>query len=284
VRNLVDIASKGGNYLLNIGPTSEGLMPAPSVERLKEVGKWMKVNSEAIYGTTASPFKRLSWGRCTKKVSGPDATLYLHIFQWPQNGKLVVPGLTNKPEKVFLLADKSKKALPFERAADSLAVTVPATAPDPISSTVVVRIKGPLVIEQPGLEQAADGTVNLPASEARLHGDQIQYESGERRDNIGFWMNPDEWVDWNVAIKQPGKFEVTAEFAGPSATSVQVTVGSESLTARTPATGDYGEFRSLKIGDATISSPGKVNVKLKGVKEGWQPVNVKDIRLKPIKQ
>ena len=62
IRNLVDIASKGGNYLLNVGPTSEGLIPQPSVERLRGVGAWMKVNGEAIYGTTASPFSHLAVG------------------------------------------------------------------------------------------------------------------------------------------------------------------------------------------------------------------------------
>ena len=66
VQNLVDCASKGGNYLLNIGPTSEGVFPQASVERLADIGKWMKVNGEAIYGSTASPFKRLTWGRCVK--------------------------------------------------------------------------------------------------------------------------------------------------------------------------------------------------------------------------
>src|SRR5204862_741182 len=89
LHNLIDIASKGGNYLLNVGPTSEGEIPDPSVERLKEIGAWMKVNCEAIYGTTASQFTlKLPWGRCTKKVSGKTTTLYLHVFDWPADGKL----------------------------------------------------------------------------------------------------------------------------------------------------------------------------------------------------
>ena len=78
---LVDIASKGGNLLLNVGPTAEGLIPEPSVERLKAIGKWMKVNGESIYGTSASPFFKLTWGRCTQRVEEDGTTLYLHVFQ-----------------------------------------------------------------------------------------------------------------------------------------------------------------------------------------------------------
>ncbi len=87
VRNLVDIASKGGNYLLNVGPTAEGQIPAPSVDRLKAIGRWLKVNGEAIYGTSASPFKSLAWGRCTTKAG----KLYLHVFDWPADGRLTIP-------------------------------------------------------------------------------------------------------------------------------------------------------------------------------------------------
>jgi alpha-L-fucosidase len=142
IHNLVDIASKGGNYLLNIGPDRRGEIPAPSVERLKEIGDWMKVNGEAIYGTTASPFEKFAWGRCTKKVKGNTTTLYLHVFDWPADGKLLVPGLTNKVQSARLLAGKKKLSVVTEN--EGIWFTVPPTAPDRISSTVVVKIKGPI--------------------------------------------------------------------------------------------------------------------------------------------
>ncbi len=109
VRNLCDIASKGGNYLLNVGPTSEGLIPQPSLDRLAAVGEWMKVNGEAIYGTSAGPFKSLPWGRCTMKASGSKTLLYLHVFNWPAEGLLVVPGLSNTVMSVRFLADGTGK-------------------------------------------------------------------------------------------------------------------------------------------------------------------------------
>src|ERR1035438_7893414 len=170
IRNLVDIASKGGNYLLNVGPTSEGLIPAPSVERLKEIGQWMKANGEAIYGTTASPFKRLSWGRCTTKLTPDGAILCLHVFNWPENGKLLVPGLKNTAQQARLLTDAQRTPLATERSPEGLTISVPATAPKPVSSTIVLTIQRALEIENTGVAQGYNGSVVLPASEiGRAH-------------------------------------------------------------------------------------------------------------------
>jgi alpha-L-fucosidase len=137
IHKLADIASKGGNFLLNVGPTSEGLIPQPSVERLAAMGQWMKVNSESIYGTTASPFSSLPWGRCTAKPG----KLYLHVFDWPKDGRLEVPGLRNEVKKAYLLADKSHGTLPVNRLSeDRLVVSVPEKAPDPVNTVVVLEI------------------------------------------------------------------------------------------------------------------------------------------------
>lgn len=142
VRNLIDIASKGGNFLLNVGPTGEGIIPAPSVTRLAQVGEWMRVNGEAIYGTTAGPFNKLDWGRCTRKVSGDVTTLYLHVFDWPKDGMLRLPELKSKVAAAELLA--TAEALVVETGDDGVVVTVPKRAPDKISATVVLKIKGPV--------------------------------------------------------------------------------------------------------------------------------------------
>jgi alpha-L-fucosidase len=110
VRNLIDIASKGGNYLLNVGPTGEGEIPGASLERLAAVGEWMKVNGESIHGTTASLFPKFSWnGRSTTRRGANGSTrLYLHVFAKPEDGKLTVKGLVNRPESASAKRPNSK--------------------------------------------------------------------------------------------------------------------------------------------------------------------------------
>ncbi len=134
IRNLIDIASKGGNYLLNVGPTAEGLIPAGSVQRLQEVGAWMKVNGEAIHGTAASPFQtQLAWGRCTRKPG----RLYLHVFDWPKDGALRVPTSAKVTRAYLLAAPKASLAVTVGK--DGLIVHLPAAAPDKIASVVVLE-------------------------------------------------------------------------------------------------------------------------------------------------
>jgi alpha-L-fucosidase len=140
LHKLVDIVSKGGNFLLNVGPTAEGEIPAESVKRLEEIGQWMKVNGDSIYGTTASPFPRLDWGRCTQKPG----KLHLHVFDWPSDGKLVVPGLANEITAAYLLADSDKAALSTERKDEDVVVSVPEKPLDEIDTVVVLEIEGQL--------------------------------------------------------------------------------------------------------------------------------------------
>jgi alpha-L-fucosidase len=136
IRNLVDIAGKGGNYLLNIGPKGDGSVPDESVRSMRAIGAWMTVNGEAIYGTRASLFSRLPWGRSTTK----GRTVYLHVFDWPANRTLTVPGLMTRAEAARLLAG----AVPLEATTTEagLVLKLPARAPDPIASVIAVELDG----------------------------------------------------------------------------------------------------------------------------------------------
>jgi alpha-L-fucosidase len=283
LRNLVDIASKGGNYLLNVGPTSEGLIPGPSVERLQAVGAWMKVNGDAIYGTTASPFKRLPWGRCTKKVSGSTTTLYLHVFNWPADGKLTVPGLKNQVVKAYLFKSNWlgwHKKLKAVSDANGVVISVPENAPDKISSTVILKIKGTPEVAATPIFQEADGSVRLMASEADLHGG-LQYESGNGKDNVGYWTNPEDTANWTFKVDRPGKFSVTAEIAAEASGNFEVMVGEQKLSGTAPATKDYTKFKRANLTGALDLAVGSVTLTVKPVAEGWQPMNLRSIRLVP---
>jgi alpha-L-fucosidase len=141
IRTLVDVASKGGNLLLNVGPDADGRFPPERVERLEAVGRWMDINGVSLHGTTASPFPRLAWGRCTQRRL-PGGGTRLHVFDWPPDGRLAVEGLLSRPARAVLLA---RPSVPLEVTAESggVVVRVPEAAVDAADTVIAVDLDEP---------------------------------------------------------------------------------------------------------------------------------------------
>lgn len=159
IRNLVDIASKGGNYLLNIGPKEDGSVPQESIDRLKAIGKWMKVNSGAIYGTHASPLRDLAWGRCTMKEENGHTTLNLFVFDWPADNQLLIPALSNEVLSATLIA--GNKRLKARNENGNVVIELPKEAPDSIASLIQLDVQGKVVnVNIKGKKQMKSGALD----------------------------------------------------------------------------------------------------------------------------
>ncbi|MBM4102436.1 MAG: glycosyl hydrolase [Planctomycetes bacterium] len=305
IQNLVDIASKGGNYLLNVGPTSLGEIPQPSVERLREIGKWMKVNGESIYDTTASPFAKLTWGRCTKKELDNGAILYLHVFDWPADGTLIVPGLKNKAKEAYLLANRKTEPNPVfavlsavfrlfagprdlktEIVDGGVKVCLPQKPLDAIDTVVVLKFDGKLQVEKTLPKQSSDGTVILSADRADIHnrmGSDAKLETKDGIESIGYWVSSRVCVDWLFQIDKPGRFEVTADLAVDAAkSSFEIIIDDQKQNAEAASTGGYDKFAKTKLGEITLAQAGEHRLQIKPIEKQWQPINLRTILLTPI--
>jgi alpha-L-fucosidase len=279
ITNLVDIASKGGNYLLNVGPTAEGEIPAESIKLLKEVGAWMKVNGESIYGTHASPFNKLPWGRCTTKTHGDDTILYLHVLNWPADGKLTVPGLSNEVKSTELLAGGVK--ITTTKSDNSPVLELPSTAPDAICSTIKMVVRGKPEVTTTAIAADKDGVIRLLPGDARLDGSEIKCEDHNGVGNIGFWTNAKDSVSWSLRAAQDGKYVIQIDAATPGAGSVLQVQGVGKLACSIPQTGNFETYQSTKIGEVSLSKDAVVTLTLRPVTDGWSPVNVRKVELIP---
>jgi alpha-L-fucosidase len=132
IRTLVEVASKGGNLLLNVGPGPDGTIQPEFRERLLGIGEWLKANGESIYGTTYGPFQDLAFGRTTAKGN----RVYLHVFDWPTSGRLEIPAPEARVGSVRLLA--TNQPLSFESAANQVAIQVPPQAPDAVDTVLAI--------------------------------------------------------------------------------------------------------------------------------------------------
>lgn len=279
IRMLTDIASKGGNFLLNVGPTAEGLIPDSSVVRLKQIGIWMQKNGEAIYGTSASPFFKLPWGRCTTKKEGKNTTLYLHVFNWPMDGILQVPGLKTRVTDVYLLANpKQKFAWKYE--GDDLVIRAPSVIFDPVNTVVAVKTKGELEIIS-NMPVLNNGSILLPADFANIHnpgyGTHAKMKGSGDKSVIYNWVDARANLDWMFNSTLPGKYRVEALVKTGENCKLQIAVGESKLSPELPSTGD--KFDILKLGEIEITGTGNQTITVTPDRENWNPVELMYVEL-----
>ena len=283
IRNLVDIASKGGNYLLNVSPTGRGTLLPQATERFKAIGRWMKVNGESIYGTTASPLGRLDWGRCTKKEFARGTTLDLQVFDWPEDGQLVVPGLKNKVEQAYLMANW--QALETRKRDTDVVVSLPEQAPDDIVSVVVVKVSGALDIGSTLPAPGKGGSLFLTAEMAYVHnnegGRDIRLQEHDDISHLGYWTDEEAWIEWSFMIDRPGRYEVLAELSvEASKTSFVIGLSGQSKPVEVSSTGGYGSYEMRSLGILHIEKAGDYTLQIRPERGRWQPMNLRQLRLK----
>ena len=254
IRRLVEIVSRGGNYLLNIGPDGEGVVPAPSVEILQAVGHWVSVNGESIYGTTASPFQGLPWGYCTAKGK----TLYLHVFDWPADRRLRLSGLRTAAESAALLADPANR-LPIRQEDGNLEISLPEKPVDPVDTVVVLDLEAAPRVDPPVVKQGSDGTIVLDYIRAITTGRTVKRFNRKGSFHISKWTGPQDTILWHVAVAKPGRFEVKITYAADAAWAGQpylVEVAGSRLEADVQPTGASYEYKTVSLGTIQIEQTG----------------------------
>jgi alpha-L-fucosidase len=276
---LVDIASKGGNFLLNVGPTAEGLIPDSSVVRLKQMGLWMQQNSESIYGTSASPFFKLPWGRCTTKKVGNSTLLYLHVFNWPKDGTLLVPGLKTRITDVYLLSNPRQKfAWKFQD--DNVLIHAPNVIFDPVNTVVVVKTKGKMEIisNKPVLK---NGSVLLPADFANIHnpgyGTHASIRGTGENSVIQNWIDPGVTLDWMFNTSESGKYRIEALIKADNSSQMNIALGDQKTETEIQATN--GKFDVVNLGEIEISETGDQTITLSPDRDNWNALELMYVEL-----
>jgi alpha-L-fucosidase len=179
---------RGANMLLNVGPTPEGTFTPEEIHRLRGIGQWMKVNAEAVYGTTASPFDfDFQWGSISQKPG----KLYLHVLKWNPEG-IAFPGLKTPVKRAYLLADSKRAPLKVTQNAGTTTVSVPAAAPSAYVAVIALELDGPLQTDP-----AVQGTyVWVKNIDIRLNEEKM-----ERQRKLGW----DPKWSWDTAAENPGR-------------------------------------------------------------------------------
>jgi hypothetical protein len=280
IQLLAKAAARGGNILMNIGPMGSGEMDPADLAILRGIGKWWRVNGESIRGTTRTPLPVQAWGESTRKGN----RLYLHVFDWPQDGHLVLAGLKSNIKRAWLLADAKCDALKTERVnALDWRLSVPGVAPDPADSVVVIEGEEPLACDPVRLLLPTAATNTLRVFDGDRHGKTLHFGAGKTRDAfVDNWSKPTEFMAWPVRLDEAASFDVAVSYDavnGSSASRYIVQVGDERLTGSV----DPGQQHWAKLGRVQLK-PGAFEVRVLPAEiHAGELMRLRSVVLSPVK-
>ena len=245
ILKLIDIASKGGNYLLNVGPDAKGVLPQESIDRLRAVGQWMAVNGEAIYGTIANPIdKVMPWGKITRKVdNNGNVTLYLHVAQWPSNGQLAVSLLNSIPESIEILGNPA--ILTTEQGNNQLLIKgLPVNPENTISTTIKLIFNGTPALGENMVMPDNVGKLSLLPNDAKVEGG-ICVEGDPGMRNFGCWASAaiggvNGKITWKIQVAKDDIYEISANLHSTKASQLNFKVGENMQSFFCAAGNGYG--------------------------------------------
>jgi alpha-L-fucosidase len=215
---LVKVVSRGGNYILNIGPRGDGTVVEFEADVLRGIGAWVKANSEAVYGAGAQPFRELDFGYATTKPG----RLYLMVAKWPSDGQLKLPGLKNKLTRAYYLSDATKAALALDNSGEAKIVRVKSNTSTSPVTVVVAEYAGPLQVIPPSVRADASGTIVLDAKDATK---EYNYN------NRGYYEGPTIYkLRWDFTPPKAGKYDVAVIYRDNRSTGpLEIEIGSQKL-------------------------------------------------------
>jgi hypothetical protein len=230
---LVKAVARGGNILMNIGPRGDGCIDEPDVAILQGFADWMNAGAESIHGAGKSGLPVQPWGEST----GKGTTLYLHVFDWPTDGKLRVGGLKSDPSGVRILHAPEFEVARHRIDSTTLELAVPAQAPHPADTVIALTFEKPAATADARL---LDPVMPTPFSvfDGRIRGNRLKYGSGargwgdNRSDGLIHWTDPKDSVNWSFYAAQPGTYSVTAVYHGnENGNRMRIIVDETSLSA-----------------------------------------------------
>ena len=294
IERLVRVVSRGGVYMLNVGPDGEGRIPETSARVLTEVGNWVRAHSAAIHGAGPTPFGPLPWGEATTHGN----TVYLHVFDWPADGRLIVPGLRAAGAKASLDGQK----LAVRGAGGATEIALPASRPRTPVPVVTLETAGPIQASRE-LYVLGGHRNSLDAGTGKLTGCDVQqirwmekFGEWKHAEIAGNWQGPGSSVRWDFRTVEPGSYFLDVEYTAPASedysewrvaidgTSVEFPlIDSGERENRPIFNAPLPRFRPFRIGMIRLEQAGTHSLTLSPRGERGRAVRVSSFTLTPVR-